>query len=404
VPGFEPFRGVRYDRDFDHNLVCAPPYDVIDEAERQMFAARHARNAVRLILPHDHHLEGDRYDAAADDYRLWRCEGTLAVDPAARFYGYEMDYRDAHGAARTTVGVIGALSLPSAPGEGDILPHERTMAKAKSDRLQLLRATRLNLDPIWGLTLAAGLTDLVSTAKVDDGLASCIDDEGNAHRLFAIDDPEVVAAIRATVATAPLVLADGHHRFETACTYRDRHNAATDGTESATAIMALVVELSEEQLCIEPIHRLVTFTPGFEGRAALADVGAMRPLASIDDADGNGLVFVERDALWLLQPRIEVLEKALADEPEMLRTVDAAIVERVIAPRWPDASWTFRHDAEEIVTQVRNGSFDAGLVLRPPSVATTRAAASARVRMPQKTTFFYPKPRTGLVFRDLDAS
>jgi uncharacterized protein (DUF1015 family) len=97
-----------------------------------------------------------------------------------------------------------------------------------------------------------------------------------------------------------------------------------------------------------------------------------------------------------------VLAKELADEPEMLRDVDAAVVERVVAPRWLDAaSWTFRHDAEEVVTQVHNGSFDAGLVLRAPSVATTRAAASARVRMPQKTTFFYPKPRTGLVYRDL---
>jgi uncharacterized protein (DUF1015 family) len=401
VPGFEPFRGVRYDTGFDHDLVCAPPYDVIDEIERQMFAARHGRNAVRLILPQDHHLPGDRYEAAFDDYRLWRCEGTLAVDAAPRFYGYRMDFRDAHGSPRSTAGVIGALALPPAPGEGDILPHERTMAKAKSDRLELLRATRLNADPIWGITLAAGLTVLVG-AVPDAVLGRCVDEDGNTHQLFAIDDPERIAAIRQAVASAPLVLADGHHRFETACTYRDRRRVDPGATDGTPAIMTLVVELAEEQLSIQAIHRLVTLTPGFEARAALADAFSLSPVASLAAAGDGALVLVERDTLHMLEPRADVLARELADEPAMLRSVDAAIVERVVAPRWPDADWTFRHDADEIVAQVRNGSYDAGLVLRPPTVATTRAAAAARVRMPQKTTFFYPKPRTGLVFRDLE--
>ena len=418
MPGFEPFRGVRYTvgaqppgatAPIDLDRVGAPPYDVIDEAERQMYARRHSRNAVRLILPGDHFVAGDRYAAAADDYRLWRYEGTLAVDPAPRFYGYRIDYADTDGTTHATVGVLGALELPARPGEGDILPHERTIAKAKSDRLDLLRATRLNLDPIWGLSLASGLTALVEAAAGDD-LGGCVDDDGHRHRLFAIDDPARVAEIRNAIAGAPVVLADGHHRFETACTYRDECAQGPAGTTAATtgahAIMTLIVELAEEQLTIQAIHRLVTLTPGFEARAALADAFSLVPVASLDAVppSTSGLVLVERDALHVLEPRADVLAKELADEPDMLQAVDAAIVERVIAPRWADATWTFRHDADEILAQVRNGSFDAGLVLRPPSVATTRAAASARVRMPQKTTFFYPKPRTGLVFRDLDVS
>ncbi len=412
MPGFEPFCGVRYVADFagpagndwpgplDHDVVCAPPYDVIDELERETLARRHPRNSVRLILPQDHHIPGDRYTQARDEYRLWRHEGTLAVDAAPRFYGYRMRFRDAHGAEHTTVGVMGALTLPAAPGEGDILPHERTIAKAKSDRLELLRTTHLNADPIWGLTLATGLTGLIEGAAGTD-LGSCVDDDENQHSMFAIDDPQRIVAIRDIVASAPLVLADGHHRFETACTFREVARGAS-APPGAASIMALVVELAAEQLSIQAIHRLVTLTPGFETRAALADAFTLVPLDSLEAAGGRGLVLVERDSLHLLEPRTDVVAKQLADEPEMLQDVDAAIVERVIAPRWQDAHWTFRHDANEIVAQVHNGSYDAGLVLRPPTVATTRAAASARVRMPQKTTFFYPKPRTGFVFRDLD--
>ena len=275
------------------------------------------------------------------------------------------------------------------------------IAKAKSDRLELLRNTRLNLDPIWGLSLASGLTDLVG-GKPGADLGETIDDDGNRHQLFAIDDPERIDAIRATIAGAPVVLADGHHRFETACTYAIRRAQAATLTGGTDAIMALVVELADEQLSIQAIHRLVTLTPGFEARAALADAFSLVPVESLEAAADRGLVLVERDALHLLEPRADVVARELADEADVLRTVDAAIVERVVGPRWQDATWTFRHDATEIVAQVHNGSYDAGLVLRAPTVATTRATASARVRMPQKTTFFYPKPRTGLVFRDLD--
>ena len=350
MPGFEPFRGVRYVTGFrgrgtmgwpgpiDHDVVCAPPYDVIDEGERQMLARRHPRNAVRLILPQDHHLDGDRYAAAYDEYRLWRDEGALDVDAAPCFYGYRMQYRDSLGHDRRTVGVIGALELPDAPGEGDILPHERTMAKAKSDRLELLRHTHLNLDPIWGLTLAPGLTDLLERAA-GVGLGKCVDDNDNTHSLFAIDDPDVTAAIRAAIASSPLVLADGHHRFETACTFRDEElkHASSARPPGTPWIMALVVELAEEQLSIQAIHRLVTLTPGFEARAALADAFSLSPIESLAAAGDGRLVLVEREALHVLEPRGDVLARELADEPEMLRSVDAAIVERVIAPRWPDA-------------------------------------------------------------------
>ena len=157
VPSFQPFPGLRYSRSHVGSLddVVCPPYDVISEPERAALVARSPSNIVRLELPRDDERPGDRYQRAAALLDAWRDGGILHRDPVPAFYGYRMRFTDPAGATRQTVGVIGALELEP-PGSG-ILPHEQTTPKAKTDRLELLRATRANLSPIWGLTPAAGL-------------------------------------------------------------------------------------------------------------------------------------------------------------------------------------------------------------------------------------------------------
>lgn len=394
---FEPFAGIRYDcarLGDDVTPVTAPPYDVIEEPERAALEAHHPHNSVRLVLPRDGRRAGDRYTRAAATFREWRAEGVLVADPSPRFYGYRMDHCAADGRARHTVGVIGALHLPQRVGGNGILPHERTLAKARSDRLDLLRATRANVDPIWGLTLTPGFSGLVDDSQL---LCSCRDADGVEHRLFGIDAPDRVAAVTAAAAGSPLVLADGHHRFETACAYRDERGASDRG---AAAIMALVVELSDDELDIEAIHRLATLPSGFEPREALADAFTVTPVD--EGAAPDAMVLVDRDGRARLDPRPAVVERLLAGEHPSVASTDAALVEHVVAPRWPGAEWVYRHDAHEVAALVDKGAFGVGLVLRAPSVATTRAAALAGARMPQKTTFFCPKPRTGMVFRSLD--
>lgn len=396
VVRFEPFAGVRYHcapLGDDLTAVVAPPYDVIDEHERAQLEREHPANAVRLILPQDERTAGDRYTRAAATFADWQRRGLLVADRAPRFYGYRMDHCAAGAVPQHTLGVIGALRLPAKVGSGGILPHERTLAKAKSDRLDLLRAMRVNVDPIWALTLTNGFTELVDESQP---LCRARDEAGVEHRLFAIDDPVRLAAIADAVAASPLVLADGHHRFETACAYRDERGPDDAG---AGAIMALVVELSADELCIEPIHRLVTLPDGFDARAALADAFEIAPVVG-DAADG--LVLVDAHGRARLTARREVVDAAIAGEHPAVASTDAAVVEHLIVPRWPGAEWTYRHDADEVAALVATRVWSAGLLLRPPTVATTRAAAEAGVRMPQKTTFFWPKPRTGMVFRALD--
>jgi uncharacterized protein (DUF1015 family) len=412
VPDVLPFPGIRYDcgaAAADLGMLAAPPYDVIDEDLQASLEATHERNSIRLILPRDRDADGDRYERAATTFRDWLADGTLVRDAAPRFYGYRMRFRDTHGRDRHTHGVIGALVLPDAGAEGDVLPHERTLPKAKSDRLSLLGAMRVNADPIWALSLTPGLTDLLDPAAP---LNSCTDREGVTHELYAIDAPAQLDAITRAIGQQPLVLADGHHRFETAIAYRRALQEQGRDPGGAAAIMAFVVELVERELWIEAIHRLVTVPAGFDIRGALAPAFTVEEIGpntadvveQVEDrmADTRTLGLVDEHGVALLHPRTDVVASELESEPAAIRDTDTALVESSVVPRLPDAQWAYRNDATAVAALVEKGTASAALLCTPVSVAQTRAAALAGVRMPQKTTFFAPKPRTGMVFRSLD--
>jgi uncharacterized protein (DUF1015 family) len=406
VPDFVPFRALRFapaaaavtGRFAGHDLsaVCSPPYDVIEPDDRAALLAADPHNVVRLILP-------DGYDEAAATFADWRAQGLLVEDAGPTLSVYRMTFTADDGTRATTTGVIGALSLEP----GGVLPHERTLPKAKSDRLELLRATRANFEPIWGISLASGLTDLLAVDATPDAVADDLD--GTRHELVVVDDTERVAAICAAVAGAGLVLADGHHRYETSSAYRDERGA---GDAGAAFIMMLVVELADEQLCVHAIHRLLTGVGNHDLRRALARSFVVRD-AGPNTPDGVGaleadmhargaLGLVDRSGLALLEP-LPALDVAMAALPDALHEVDAARFDTGVRVVVPDATLSYRNDARAVAAQVEKGAADAAVLLRPVSVASIRAAAAAGVRMPEKTTFFAPKPRTGMVMRRLDA-
>jgi uncharacterized protein (DUF1015 family) len=417
VPEFLPFRGIRYapeaagpaDGPTDVGPVAAPPYDVIDDDLRAVLEASHPRNAVRLILPRDGERGRDRYEVAADCLDEWRRAGTLVLDDEPRFYLYEMLFEDEDGRYRRTHGAVGALGLPppgADPSVGGVLPHERTMTTAKSDRLSLLRATRANLDPIWVLSLTEGLSALLVPHQVPL-IAYCEDQEGVTHRLFPLTDAARVEAVSEAMAAAPVVLADGHHRFETACAYRDERVQAGLDDPGAERIMAFAAELADDELCVRPIHRLLHGLHGTDARRALTgaftvvEAGPNTPEGIVQlrarMRDDGALGLVDRSGLALLRPTLDV-----TDFDEILRDVDSVRFDTHVRPALPGATATFRSDAAAVAALVEKGAADAAVLLRPVTVAQIRAAAFAGVRMPEKTTFFSPKPRTGMVFRSLD--
>ena len=403
MPELFPFRGLRYAATDDLSKVTAPPYDVIDDDERAALERSHPHNAVQLILPR-HEEAGDGYERAARSLTAWTNQGVLTRDHEPTLYAYRMSFEGIDGEPRHTFGVIGALGLPDGEGVPDVLPHERTLPKAKSDRLALLRATRANLDPIWGLSLAEGLTraigelDPVTTIRATDAGATL-------HELSPIA-PDRVAAVRSVIDSAPVVIADGHHRFETACNYR----AEDSGSPGVAAIMAFVVELTDEELCVRPIHRLLHGAP--DARARLAGHVEIEPFGSGPDAldalrvrleTDAALGYVDREGTALLHlPESETAAR-LAEVPAELREIDAVRFEVALRPALGEVELSYRGDASTCAALVDKGAADAAVLLEPVSVAQIRAAAVAGIRMPEKTTFFHPKPRTGMVFRTLDA-
>lgn len=394
MPRFEPFPGLRYDAARCAPAdVTAPPYDVLDDEDRAALCARHVDNVVIVDLPL---AEGgaDPYAGADATLRRWRADGVLVQDEPS-FYVYRMSWTDESGPASTT-GVLGALTL-SPPGAGDILPHERTTPKAKSDRLQLLRATRVNLSPIWGLSPVAGLSDLLACAHAPQ--ASFTADDGVTHDLWAITDPDRQAAIAAAVGSAPIVIADGHHRFETSLAYRDERRAAGDEDPGAEATLAWVVELAEHELRVGPIHRVITgLAPGTDLADELSSHFVAHPEPDAGAAAawveaGHGPALLTEAGAWRLEAKPEAVA-GLADLDSA--RVDAALFGVA------GAEVTYQHGVANVVRRIAAGDVQAGVLIRPATIAQILAIANGGDRMPPKTTFFAPKPRTGMVFRALD--
>lgn len=394
MPRFEPFRAIHYDLSaLDPADVTAPPYDVIGPADRDELCERSPTNVVRIDLPVDGE---DPYADAAALFTRWRDEGVLVTDDEPSFVVYRMEAPDEDGVVHHTTGVIGAMEL-SRPGEGGILPHEFTTPKAKSDRLDLLRSTRANLSAVWGLSPAAGLTELLHTT---DAPMCRFDCDGVVHTLWRITDPARVHEIREAIGAHPIVIADGHHRYETSLAYRDERRRDDGDAGEADAVMTFVVELVDEELFVAPIHRLLSGLP-----ADLGLLDAFAPFFEIESFEITGVATVRRlqeagglalvlpDGTWLLRPRPEAMDG--------VRALDSSRLDRALSAL-PEHTLRFQHGVDNIRSAVARGEAQAGVLLRPVTVEQIVEIADGGERMPPKSTFFFPKPRTGLVFRSID--
>jgi uncharacterized protein (DUF1015 family) len=396
---FEPFHGLRYDVTLAPlPEVISPPYDVVDATERKELAARSPYNAIHVELPEP---EGDldRYAHAAQLFGQWQELGGLCLDETPSLYLYRMSFIDELGAARATTGVIGALAIDF-EGAGTVLPHERTMPKPKGDRLDLLRATKMNVSPIWGLSLASGLAEeLAAITQTTAPIGSAADDEETTHELWVVSNPLAIKKICALIATTPIVVADGHHRYETAGYYRaEVREANGDQPGAHDLLMALIVELTPNELVVQGIHRLISalpedfdivdaFSPWFSISEGPSDI---RDLSSaLVPAGALGLV--TKGGNYLMVPSAELVAKADAD-------LDSSRLDEALASL-PEHTLVYQHGTSNCARLVEDGAAQFAVLLRPATVAQIAETAHSGKRMPPKTTFFNPKPRTGMVYR-----
>ena len=392
MPRFEPFRALRYAGAPLADLV-APPYDVLSDPDVDELEQRSATNIVRVDVPRG---GPDRYDRSAELLAAWQRDGVLVRDRAPSFTLYRMSFTDEHQVQREIVGVLGGLEVVN-EGAGGVLPHERTTPKASTDRLDLTRATRANLSPVWGLSLAAGLTEVLREPA--EPVGEVTDADGVVHRVERVSDPERLSAIAAAVGRDDVLIADGHHRYGISRTYRDEVRAGTGHKDTAAEqTLAFVNELVPEQLSVAAIHRLYRDVGFDELRTALESGFVLTPTETptartLSQMEAEGfLVVVGADGAWRLTPR----SGAFAG----LRALDGLWLEQLVSGT--GAAVAYQHGLAETLAAVKDGAATAAVLIRPVSVAEIERTAREGLLMPPKSTFFTPKLRTGLVLRPLD--
>jgi uncharacterized protein (DUF1015 family) len=432
-----PFRALRYNtRDpLSVALVTAPPYDCISPHQRDELYRTHPHNIVRLILGKDEPGDGaarNKYTRAADLMGKWRRTGILARDAQPALYFYQQEF-EVEGRHYCREGFLARVALEEF-GQGRIFPHEETMAGPREDRLKLMRATRANLSPVFGLFADP---DNAVTARFHenircDPLVQTVDGDGVVHRLFACHRPELVDAVTAAMADKALFIADGHHRYETALTYR-RELAAGGETvgpdHPANFVLMLCVSMHHPGLAVLPTHRVLHGLPDLTAarlREATekhfdwtecvgADATSPRMTERLAEARGHAFGLWTRDTsqgfiLTLKDPR--VMDRLAADHSKAWRRLEVAILRRVLleqdlpaAVARPEAlSLSYVHLAQQAFDAVHEDGADAAILLRPLPVESLQAVAETGERMPPKSTYFYPKALSGLVINPLDES
>jgi uncharacterized protein (DUF1015 family) len=424
-----PLKALHYDLDAVGSLqdVVAPPYDVIDTAARAELLERSPYNAVAVDLPKPYgetgpQAEGDAdpYAGAAKSIEAWKQAGALVQDLEETIWAMEQEYTGPDGSSHTRHGILARVRVEDF-SIGQVLPHERTLPGPKQDRLELMRATRCNLSPIFSLSTLDPWPLVARQTEIEDPWGEATDSGGTLTRIWKVRDPGVHDAVTELLADAQLLIADGHHRYETAIAYRDEIGGEGDHNYTLMALTGL----DDPGLSIFPTHRLLSGFAGDPERQQRLGEG-LRELFEVTEVetdrvdplgeDGVG-VFGLYDShhkrayrLRLKDAAVAELDRRLEGMPEAYRRLDAAILETLVLKGIAGLSEDdilakrgigYAKSVEDSLRLIDDGTYDVAFVLRPIPVDQTRAICESDANMPPKSTYFYPKVLTGLVFNPL---
>jgi len=421
VADVQPLLTLRYDLGSVGGLgaVIAPPYDVIDAERRAGLVARSPFNVVELDLPEPAGGGGDPYLHATTTLEAWRQQGILVREREPALWALAQDFVAPDGARRTRQGFFARVRVEGY-GAGRIRPHERTQPGPKEDRLRLTRATRTNLSPIFSLfdDPSGEAWSALEPATAEAPFAAATEDDGVENRLWRVGDPKAIEAVRAALAERELLIADGHHRYETARLYAEE----IGGEGEHRYVLMFLCPLSDSGLAVFPTHRLLS---GLDEPRQLA----IREVATRDfeveqversqiepPPDPSRVSFGYMDSfhrqayrLTLKDPGVAVA--ALPERSEAYRSLDTAVLEALVLR---GALGLSEHDIADqkgvsyakstfaALEAVESGAVDAAFFMAATPIEQVQAVAAAGESMPPKSTFFYPKVPTGLVFSPLE--
>ena len=441
MANLRPFHGVLYNQESVGNIrdVVGPPYDVIDTGAQKALYARHPHNVIRLELGLDQPGDGpseNRYTRAAQHLQAWLEKDVLRRDPQPAIYPCMIDYRvpgqDAGQGRGVLKGFLAVMELEEF-GAGRVLPHENTRAAAKNDRFRLLDACHANFSPIFSLFSDPENRIFMSIEKAIGSQKPRIDfedDEGFRQRLWAITDPERLRNLAAALKPKPLFIADGHHRYETALAYRKlRREQAGCGAAGSwqpwDGVLMLCASLEDPGLTVLPTHRVlkrplagmndireklrdafsieeIPFAAETEPEARARFVHSLRQKGLLGQAFGLTLKDVPRYFVLALRSHAQAAHVTSPRDGLDVSVLHAQILTPLSVPELSEDTVLYTKDDDEALDLVRGGEAEAAFLLNPTKVAEVSAVASAGERMPHKSTYFFPKPLTGLVMHVME--
>jgi uncharacterized protein (DUF1015 family) len=417
-----PLNALHYDLDAVGSLqdVVAPPYDVIDTAMRAELLERSPYNAVAIDLPKPYGEtgpqtagEGDPYEGAANSIEAWLKAGALIKDTEPAIWAMEQEYAGPDGGSHIRHGILVRVRVEDFEN-GTILPHERTLPGPKQDRLDLMRATRCNLSPIFSLSTIDPWPLVAKETAVEDVWGEATDAAGTVTRIWRL--PQLNEEIPALLADAQLLIADGHHRYETAIAYRDEIGGEGDHNYTLMALTGL----DDPGLSVYPTHRLLS---GFaddperqrrlgEGLRELFEATEV-PLEQLDPLGEEGVgVFGLYDSFHKRAYRLRLkdpgeIDLRLEGKPEAYRRLDSAILETLVLKDLAEMSdddiderngLEYAKSVPDALKMVEEGDYDVAFIQRPVPVEQVKAVAETDANMPPKSTYFFPKVMTGFAF------
>ncbi len=435
MPNIQPFEGLRYNLAQIGSLsdVVAPPYDVIDPALQDALYEKHPNNVVRLILnkmlPTDDE-QNNRYTRSARKLKNWKEEGVLQKDSKPAIYVYHEIFTVGDKEYTRKGFMCGCEAVPF--GEGMVFPHEITMSGPKLDRLMLTTACKTNFSQIFGLypDEKNEVQNLLEEATLNLTPLEATDHLGVIHRMWVVDDQEVVAKVVEMMGPKPIFIADGHHRYETACNYRKqvREQGLLTTDHPANHVLMVCVAMEDPGLIVLPTHRLFRNVKEFsqedlfallgdsfaittvgEGPAAAAKAWT---LIEMQDDQGTMALYTGKDRKWSLIRQTEAgrakMDEVAAERQPEWRALGVAILHRLVIDKLLGLEGhdkpKYVHEVAEVVENLENKAdeFPLAALVSPATVAQIQELSLVRERMPAKSTYFYPKLITGFVFKPLD--
>jgi uncharacterized protein (DUF1015 family) len=429
-----PFHGMRYDATVvgDVKQVVAPPYDIIDAAGQKAFHDRHPQNIIRLELGLDQPGDGptqNRYIRAASTLRDWLKSGALKRDAQPTLYYHTIEYLPPYAPAgsptKTLKGFLATVKL-EALDSGHIYPHENTRSAAKTDRLNLLEACKTNFSPIWSLysdPQGAVMGLLEGAIKGKPASIDFRDDVGFRQQLWAVTDPAVLKHAVDALRSKPLFIADGHHRYETALNYqklRRQQAGSLAGQQSYDGVLMLLTALEDPGLTVLPTHRVTTtalpsydrvqsllgttfelrefpFTAATQTTTRTKFIEAMRTNGRTAPVFGLALKEDSRYVTLNLQPAHRPPAQASPRAKLDVSLLQQLVVATLCPTQEEQEAILYTKDDHEALDWVAKGTGTGALLLNATKVSEVQAVATAGERMPHKSTYFFPKPLTGLV-------